>query len=274
MTTQTSTLLHAKTHEERSSISIPHQFSIMTLRHLRVLFRIPSAVIAPLFISAFFLFVYQASLTESAAFLPGLSKESYLAFILPVSIVSASLSSSAGQLLVRDIESGYFDKLLLTPVSRGALLFGPIIASAIITCLQAVIVLVIGLLMGLDSVTGILGLLAVLGFSLLLGMGFSGFTVSTALRSGNAAATQNAGFLFFPLTFLTATFVPLELLSGWLKTAAQFNPVTYILDAMRSVMLRGWEADTLTYGLLACAVLIIVPYIMALGALKSRTSRQ
>jgi ABC-2 type transport system permease protein len=180
----------------------------------------------------------------------------------------------AGQSIVRDIENGYFDKLLLTPVSRGALLIAPIVAGALVLGLQTGIVVVIGLLMGLDPQTGFLGLGAVMGYALLLGTGFAGFTVAIALRSGNAAATQGATFLFFPLTFLTATFVPVSLLSGWIKTAAEYNPITYILEAMRSLLLSGWEGDALLKGFIACGVLGTFTYIFALSSLRARTRRK
>src|SRR5690606_35879792 len=127
---------------------------------------------------------------------------------------------------------------------------------------------------GLNSATGVGGLLAVIAFSVLLGTGFAGFTVGVALRTGSAAATQGAGFLFFPLTFLTATFVPVELLGGWLKVAAQLNPITYILDIMRTVLLTGWDGDKLLAGLLACAVLGGVPFVFALTSLRARTRRK
>lgn len=252
------------------------QISMMTWRNLVVMFRTPEAVIPAIIISVFFLFVYEASLGNAANSIPGLTGTGYLAFILPVSVISASLSGSgiAGQSLVRDIENGYFDKLLLTPVSRGALLLGPILAGAIILALQSIIVMGVGLLMGLNPVTGVGGLLAVLVYSLLIGTGFAGLTVGIALRTGNAAATQSSGFLFFPLTFLTATFVPIELLGGWLKVAATINPITYVLDAMRSVLLTGWDADVLLTGLQACAVMGIIPFIFALTSLQARTRRK
>lgn len=252
------------------------QVTMMTWRNLKVIFRTPEAVIPTLIISAFFLFVYEASLGNAAEFLPGLSDGQYLAFILPLSVVSAALSGSsvAGQTLVRDIESGYFDKLLLTPVSRIALLSGPVLAGAVILAMQTSLIVGIALLMGLESATGILGILAMIGFALLLGTGFAGFTVAVALRTGNAAATSGASFAFFPLTFLTASFVPLDLLGSWLKTAAKVNPITYILEATRSVLLTGWDVETLIAGLLACAVLGIIPFIFALLALKSRTARK
>src|SRR5690606_24639622 len=158
---------------------------------LTTIFRTPVALFPPLAISIFFLVIYESTLGGAAAFIPNLSGNSYLGFILPLSIVSSSLSGAgiAAQNMVRDIESGYFDKLLLTPISRAALLLGPIFAGALILGMQASIVMGVALLMGLESATGIGGLLLVVGLAILLGTGFAGFTVSAALGSGSAAAT-------------------------------------------------------------------------------------
>jgi len=116
-------------------------------------------------------------------------------------------------------------------------------------------------------------LLAVIGIALLLGVGFAGFTVSAALGSGSAAVTQSAGFIFFPLTFLTASFVPLELLDGWLETAARVNPITYVLGAMRDTLNVGWVSTSLWQGVLACLILAIAMYALAVLALRVRTRR-
>lgn len=252
------------------------QITTMAWRSLVTTFRTPAAIIPGILISVFFLFVYTGSLGNASNFLPGLAGKSYLAFILPVSIVSSALSGAgvAGQAIVRDIENGYFDKLLLTPISRSALLLGPMIAGAVTLGLQTVIVLAVGILLGLESATGIGGMLVVVALALILGVGFSGFTVSVALRTGSAAATQGGSFLFFPLTFLTATFVPVSLLSGWIKTAAVYNPITYILEAMRSVLLEGWQVDVLVRGLSSATVLGVVLFIFALVSLRSRTARR
>jgi len=251
------------------------QIALITKRNLLVIFRTPQALLPPLIISIFFLVIYESTLGEAAGFLPGLSGNSYLGFILPLSLVSSALSGSslASQNLVRDIESGYFDKLLLTPASRAALLLGPILAGGFILGLQAVFVIAVGLIMGLVSATGLPGLLVVIGLAILLGMGFAGFTVSAALGSGNAAVTQAASFLFFPLTFLTASFVPLELLSGWLKAAARINPITYVLEAMRSLLNEGWDMAVLWQGVAACLILAAAMYALAVYALRVRTRR-
>ncbi len=260
-------------HEARASL--PVQIALVTWRNLITIFRTPVALVPPLVISIFFLVIYESTLGKAAAFIPNLSGNSYLGFILPLSIISSSLSGSgiAAQNMVRDIESGYFDKLLLTPVSRTALLLGPILAGALILGIQASVVIAFATLMGLQSATGIAGLAVVVGLAILLGTGFAGFTVSAALGSGSAAATQGASFLFFPLTFLTASFVPLDLLDGWLQTAARLNPITYVLEAMRGLLNTGWDTAVLTQGVAACLILGVAMYALAVYALRVRTRR-
>ena len=250
------------------------QITMLAWRSLVVTLRTPAVVIPSLIISVFFLLVYEATLGDAANFF--LSGQSYLGFILPLSIVSAALSGAgtAGQAIVRDIENGYFDKLLLTPVSRGAVLLGPMIAGAIVLVLQTGLVTIVGLFMGLDPATGIVGLLTMLLFALLLGIAFAGFTVGIALRSGNAAATQGASFLFFPLSFLTATFVPVDLLSGWIKTAAVYNPITYILEAMRTLLNTGWDAEIMARGFASILLMAAITYTFAIFSLRARVRRK
>jgi ABC-2 type transport system permease protein len=254
---------------------LPLQIWLLTRRNLVTISRTPEALLPPIAISVFFLIIYNSTLGKAANFIPSLGG-SYLGFILPLSIVSSSLSGSgiAAQNLVRDIANGYFDKVLLTPISRAALILGPILAGALILGLQSSIVIAIGLLMGLKSATGIFGLLAVIGLGVLLGIGFSGFTVSAALGSGNAAATQGASFVFFPLTFLAPTFVPLALLDGWLKVAATINPITYVLEAMRDILNKGWDSTAIWQGVLACLILAAAMYTLAVFSLRVRTSRK
>jgi ABC-2 type transport system permease protein len=258
----------------RAAAPFWRQVTMMTWRSLVTIFRTPEAIIPPIGISVFFLVIYQSTLGgASASFLPG---ENYLGFVLPLSIISASLSGGgiAGQSLVRDLESRYFDKLLLTPASRAGLLLGPILAGAMILLIQASVVMVVALLLGLHPATGIGGIMVLLLLSVFVGVSIAGFTVSAALGTGSAAATQGASFVFFPLTFLTASFVPLDLLEGWLQTAARLNPITYVLEAMRALMNNGWDMQLLLQGLLACALICAVTFGMALFALRVRTRRK
>jgi ABC-2 type transport system permease protein len=212
--------------------------------------RTPVALIPNIAISVFFLFVFNSGLS-SVAQLPGF-KGSYLAFILPVSIVSASVGGAglAGQLLVSDIESGYFTKLLLTPATRLALVWGPMVAGAVILVGQVVLILALGVGLGLRPVTGLAGLVVVLLFAFLWGMAFAGYSVFVALKTKSGAAAQAATFAFFPLIFLSTTFVPKDYIgAAWLRWAATVNPTTYIYDAMRSLLIDGWKLRPLLIGL-------------------------
>ncbi len=260
--------------QNNGALSLTRQIFLLVVRSLTSLSRTPEALLPPVAISIFFLIIYQSTLGKASGFIPGIGG-SYLGFILPLSIVSGSLSGSgiAAQNLVRDIERGYFDKLLLTPVRRAALLLAPILAGAVILGIQAAIVVSVGMLLGLKPATGLLGVLVIIGLGIFLGIGFAGFTVSAALGSGSAAATQGASFLFFPLTFLAPTFVPLSLLSGWLEVAAKINPITYVLEAMRALLNSGWDARAIGTSLLACFILAIAMYALAAFALRVRTRR-
>lgn len=219
-------------------------------RSLRMIMRQPAAVVPSIAISVFFLFVYNSGLS-SVSQLPGF-KGSYLQFILPVAIVSAAVSGAglAGQELIRDLESGYFTKLLLTPARRLSIIWGPMVAGAVFLTAQVVLIILLAVILGLTSATGVPGLLLVIVFAFLWGMAFAGYAVWAALKTRNAAAAQAATFAFFPLLFLSTTFVPEQYItSTWLKWVAKFNPTTYVFDAMRALLIDGWRAEPILVGL-------------------------
>ena len=247
-------------------------FLIMIGRSLRSFLRQPAAIIPSFAISVFFLFVYNSGL-GSVSQLPGF-KGSYLAFIIPVSIASGAVGGAglAGQALIRDIESGYFTKLLLTPTRRLAIIWGPMVAGAVILVAQVLLILALGLLLGLDSKTGFLGLALVVGYAFLWGMAFAGFSVFVALRTRNAAATQSATLIFFPLIFLSTTFVPMDYISSeWLKVAAVINPTTYVFEAMRALLIDGWEWGRLGVGLAVVTGFATLTGLLALWQARRAT---
>jgi ABC-2 type transport system permease protein len=249
-----------------------NDFLIMIGRSLKSYLRQPAAIIPSFAISVFFLFVYNSGL-GSVSRLPGF-KGSYLAFIIPVSIASGAVGGAglAGQALIRDMESGYFTKLLLTPTRRLAIIWGPMVAGAVILVAQVLLILVLGLLMGLHSATGVAGLALVVGYAFLWGMAFAGFSVFVALRTRNAAATQSATLIFFPLIFLSTTFVPMDYISsGWLRVAARINPTTYVFDAMRSLLIDGWALRSLAIGLAVVVAFASLTGLLALWQARRAT---
>jgi len=241
-------------------------------RSLRNAIRQPATIVPNIAISVFFLFVYNSGLS-SVAQLPGF-QGTYLGFILPVSIVSAAVGGAglAGQTLIKDIDNGYFTKLLLTPTRRLAVIWGPMVASAIILTAQVVLVMLLALAMGLKVATGPAGFALVVALAFLWGMAFAGYAAFMALKTKNAAAAQAATFAFFPLIFLSYTFVPKEYVTaGWLKVAATINPTTYVFDSMRSLLNTGWNATSLLVGFAVTLGFATLTGAMALWAARGAT---
>ena len=240
-------------------------------RALTSIGREPEFVLPAIVIPLFFFFVNSGaltSLTESAA--PGFD---YKAFIVPACIIFGVTGISRAGVLVTDIQDGYFDRLLLTPVRRLALLLGMMVADIVLVTALALPVLVVGFIAGVGMETGFLGLLGVLVLSALWGLAFTGFPYAIALKTGNPAAVNTSFLLFFPFAFLTTSFVPREALSGWMDTAATWNPVTYVLEGMRVLISKGWEWADLGQALLAIGIMGAISMSLCFAALRGRVKR-
>ena len=135
-------------------------------------------------------------------------------------------------------------------------------------------VLALGFAVGVTFASGPLGVAAFILLSGLWGLVFTGFPYAIALKTGNPAAVNSSFLLFFPFVFLTTVFVPKEAMTGWLATVATYNPVTYLLDALRSLIVTGWDAQALLGGLACVAGVGLVSGTLALAALRGRTRRR
>jgi len=240
-------------------------------RALRAIPREPESIIPALIIPLFFFAVNTGSLSKVSSF-TGIVD--YKAFQIPVAIVFAVTGISRASALVTDIKSGYFDRLLMTPISRVALLLGLMIADFALVIALSIPVLILGLIVGVDFTTGFVGMLAFLLMSGLWGLAFTGFPYAIALKTGNPAAVNSSFLLFFPFSFLTTSFLPKEALSGWLATAAKYNPVTYLLDGLRAIITTGWEWSSITKALLAIVIIMSISFTLAFVALKGRVRRK
>ena len=255
------------------------QLGILTKRLLLRLARRPLAELPNIFISAFFLLVYDGALGGvfggSAAGTPfDFAKGNFLNFILPVSIVSASVSGGAsGIYLVEDIESGVFKRYQGMPISKWAIILAPIAVGAIRVLLQATLIMSLGHFIGADPATGLAGYFAVLAMAFFWGMGFAGYSVAAGVRSGSSQGAQAATFLFFPALFLAPTFTPRYALKGWLETAAAYNPTTYVLEGMRAIMIEGWVLDIIFKGFLVAGGFSFLTLTFAVISARSATEK-
>jgi ABC-2 type transport system permease protein len=236
-------------------------------REVRLALRTPAYLLPNLIVPIFFYAIMVGSLKQFAS---QAGVPNWEGFLLPMALIFAVQGGSAGLNMVADIESGYFDKLLLTPASRAALLIGAMSADFFRIMAQAVVVLVVALATGLSFETGVVGAVSLVLIASLFGLAYSGFGFALALKTGNAQATQSMWFLFMPLMFLTTMFAPKEALSGWLSTAATVNPMTYILQGMRSMSLYGWDAGDILVSLAVIGVMFVVSLNLALMALRGR----
>ena len=241
--------------------------TLLGAREVRTAMRTPAYLIPNLLVPIFFYFVMVGSL-EKFAGNSGLAN--WQAFQLPMALIFAVQGGSAGLNMVADIESGYFDKLLLTPVSRFSILIGAMSADFFRIMLQATLVVVVALLAGLHFETGLPGAAVMILLASFFGLAYSGIGFAVALKTGNAQATQSMWFLFMPLMFLTTMFAPKEALSGWLSTAATINPMTYLLQGMRSLSMEGWEAGDLLVAVAAVTALGSFSLTLAFMALRGR----
>lgn len=251
----------------------PVQVALLTRRLLLKVLREPAVTIPNLAISVFFLFTYNGAFGDSGVTnFPGVGGN-YLNFILPVTVLFSSISGgAAGLTLVQDLETGYFRRQLAMPLARSSIVLAAVLLGAFQVVLQATVIMVLGLILGADPAAGLGGIVALLGFALLWGMGFAGYSVATGLKTGNAQAAQAATFIFFPLMFLAPVFLPMDQLAGWIQAVAKVNPTTYMLEAMRSVMIEGWVASELIKGLAAGGIFALITLTWAVRVARSKTS--
>jgi ABC-2 type transport system permease protein len=224
-------------------------------RALRETLRTPDSLLPTLFIPIFFLVVNTGQAarifpSDETAFLGG---QGYAAFQLPSSLLLAASFGSAALYLVEEIEGGYFDKLRATPISRMSIVIGRLVAEVTKSAVLATAMVLIAMPFGVRIRSGFVGFLILVVMIALWAMVFSGFMQLIALKTRSAAATNAGSLVFFPLLFLTPSFVPRDLLTRPMEIAATFNPVTYLMEGVRSLILQDLQWDLIGRGFLVIA---------------------
>lgn len=247
--------------------SLGRAIASLARREIRNVLRVPANYAPALFIPLFFYFIQSSQLR-------GLFQQSGFGniegFVLPVSLLFATANDAAGLSLVSDIERGYFDKIQVAPLNRFSILFGAMSANVVRVFFQASLVTGVALATGMEMETGPLGALGLVALATLWGVAYAGFGLGIALKTANAQATQASFIIIFPFLFLTSTFGPLESITGWFKTAATFNPITYLLDGMRAFTWTGDLADV-GKALIAIGGVAALTLTFSFRALLSRT---
>jgi ABC-2 type transport system permease protein len=239
-------------------------------RGLREALRQPDALFMTMFIPIFFLVVNTGQAaeifpSETTDFLEG---QGYGAFQLPITLLLAASFGMAALFLVEEIEGGYFDKLRAIPIPRYSIVLGRLVAEGAKGIVLASVILLAALPFGITIASGVVGFVLLVALTALWGIVYAGFMQLIALKTRSAAATNSGGLIFFPLLFLTPNFVPRDLLTEPMEVAATLNPVTYLMEALRSLILEDLDWETILPGFGVVAVLGAVMLVMNVRMIK------
>ena len=242
-----------------------------TLRTLRQPAVMVSAILFPLMF-----FAINAYGLDAATSIPGFPADSYLDFAFAFPLVQAALfgAITAGADLARDIASGFFDRLSLTPMRPAALLLGMLAGVVALGLIQGVIFLSVGVLFGVDVKSGFPGMIVLVLLTVLVALGFGGIGAMLALRTGSVEAVESAFPLFFVSIFMSSINLPRDLIEqDWFRYIATANPISYLVEGLRSLVITGWDAQALLLGFGCAGAIIALSVAGASALLRTRVAR-
>jgi ABC-2 type transport system permease protein len=237
--------------------------------------RQPANVVFPLVFPLLLLAVNSGGL-NAATRLPGFPTDSFVAFALAIPFIQGALfaTMNAGTDLARDIQTGFLNRLALTPMRGVALLAGQLGGVLTLGVIQALVYLGVGLAVGVRPESGPLGILVLLAFAILVSVGFGALGAFAALRTGSGEAVQGLFPLFFVFLFLSSMNMPRNLIAiDWFRYVATANPVSYLIECVRSLIITGWDGEALALGFGIAAAITVVALTLASVSLSSRMTR-
>ena len=237
--------------------------------------RQPAQVVFPLVFPMLLLLVNSGGLDASTQ-LPGFPTDSFVAFALAVPFIQGALFSTmnAGTDLARDIQTGFLNRLSLTSMRGVALIAGLLGGAVVLGLIQACFYIAVGVIIGVDFAAGAGGIVVLLLFSALISLGFGALGLFLALRTGSGEAIQGLFPLLFVFLFLSSMNTPRNLIGvDWFRFVASVNPVSYLIECVRSLIITGWDAQALALGFGLAVLIGIVATTIASLALKQRLAR-
>jgi ABC-2 type transport system permease protein len=237
--------------------------------------RQPANVVFPLVFPLLLLAVNAGGL-DAATRLPGFPTDSFVAFALAIPFIQGALfaTMNAGTDLARDIQTGFLNRLALTPMRGVELLAGQLGGIVAMGIAQALVYLGAGLAVGVRLETGFAGALVLLVFTILISIGFGALGAFAALRTGSGEAVQSLFPVFFVFLFLSSMNLPRDLIeTEWFRVVATINPVSYLIECVRSLIITGWDAETLALGFGIAIGITVVAIALASVSLRTRLTR-
>jgi ABC-2 type transport system permease protein len=237
--------------------------------------RQPANVVSALVFPMFLLAVNSGGL-KSETNLPGFPTDSFVAFALAVPFIQGALfaTMNAGTDLARDIQTGFLNRLSLTPMQGIAVLAGQLSGAVTLGLVQAAVYLAVGLAVGVRPASGVLGVLVLFVFAVFVTLAFGGLGAFAALRTGSGEAVQSLFPAFFVFLFISSMNIPRNLIEQtWFRDLATANPVSYLLECVRSLIITGWDGEALALGFGITAMITVVALSLSTWALRVRMAR-
>jgi ABC-2 type transport system permease protein len=222
------------------------------------------------------LLAVNASGLRAATRLRGFPTHSYVSFAIAIAFIQGAMFAmiNTGTNLAQDIESGFFNRLALTPLRRASLLSGILVGVAAIGAMQSLVYLLLGLFAGAELQAGLGGAFVIIALGSVTAVAFGALGCFAALRTGSGEAVQGLFPLFFVFIFLSSSNLPRNLLrTGWFHTVATWNPISYLIEGFRSLFIYGWDGTALWRGFAVAAGLAALGLLAAVGALRTRLQR-
>jgi len=234
------------------------------------------AMVVPSIVFPLLLLSINSSGLDSATLLPGFPTHSYFQFAIAIPFIQGALfaAMSAGTNVASDIESGFLNRLALTPLRRATLMLGQLTGILALGLIQALAFVAVGLSFGEGLAAGPGGVVVLVLLSLTITLAFGGIGAFVALRTGNGETVQAVFPLFFAALFLSSMALPRDLIEiGWFQTVATWNPVSYMLEGIRSLFITGWDGEALLLGFACAGSIAAIALVACAAALRTRMVR-
>ena len=237
--------------------------------------RQPANVAFPIVFPMALLAVTSAGL-DPATSIPNFPSDSFLAFFLAFPFIQGALfaTMNAGTDLARDIQTGFLNRLALTPMRGAALIAGQLAGIATMGFVQAVFYLAVGLAVGVELASGVAGAVVLLALATLIAISFGALGAFFALRTGSGEAVQGLFPLLFVGLFLSSMNLPRNLIeTDWFRITATVNPVSYLIEGVRSLIITGWDGQALALAFGIAVALAVCSLAAGTWALRMRLTR-
>lgn len=247
-------------------------YRALSKRAIISLVRQPATVGPAIAFPLLFMAIGSSALGRSTQ-IPGFPRvDSFLQFMIPATIIQGVLfgSIAAGADMATDIERGFFERLISSPVSRTSILLGRVTGSAALGFTQCWIFLAVGLLFGLNVRGGLFGMFLLSIICAVLSAGIGALMVAVALKTGSTEAVQGIFPLIFVSLFLSSAFFPRNLMHGWFKGAADLNPLSRLVEGMRYQVVTGSSLSHFSASLVVAASALALGLLFSLLALRGR----